>query len=58
MARVCACRQAAGRRRLPLAKNEDSVMRSSTAPLSALLEGLDWQRVHETRETITPTQPG
>jgi len=26
--------------------------------LSALLEGLDWRRVHEARETVTPMQPG
>ncbi len=32
---------------------EDGVMR-----LSALLEGLDWRRVHEARETVTPTRPG
>jgi hypothetical protein len=23
-----------------------------------LLEGLDWRRVHEARETATPMQPG
>jgi transposase len=28
----------------------------SAAQLSALLEGLDWRRVHEARETATPTQ--
>ena len=39
-------------------KIEDGVMRLSAAQLSALLEGLDWRRVHEARETITPTQPG
>jgi transposase len=37
---------------------EDGVMRLSAAQLSALLEGLDWRRVHESRETATPTQPG
>jgi len=37
---------------------EDGVMRLSAAQLSALLEGLDWRRVHEARETVTPTQPG
>lgn len=37
---------------------EDGVMRLSAAQLSALLEGLDWRRVHEARETATPTQPG
>ena len=39
-------------------KIEDGVMRLSAAQLSALLEGLDWRRVHEARETATPTQPG
>jgi transposase len=37
---------------------EDGVMRLSAAQLSALLEGLDWRRVHEARETAPPTQPG
>ena len=37
---------------------EDGVMRLSAAQLSALLEGLDWRRVHAARETITPAQPG
>ena len=37
---------------------EDGVMRLSAAQLSALLEGLDWRRVHEVRETAPPTQPG
>ena len=37
---------------------EDGVMRLSAAQLSALLEGLDWRRVHEARETVTPMQPG
>ena len=39
-------------------KIEDGVMRLSAAQLSALLEGLDWRRVHEARETVTPTYPG
>ena len=39
-------------------KIEDGVMRLSAAQFSALLEGLDWRRVHEARETVTPTQPG
>jgi transposase len=39
-------------------KIEDGVMRLSAAQLSALLEGLDWRRVHEARETVTPMQPG
>ena len=37
---------------------EDGVMRLSAAQLSALLEGLDWRRVHKARETVTPMQPG
>ena len=39
-------------------KIEDGVMRLSAAQLSALLEGLDWRRVHEARETARPMQPG
>jgi transposase len=31
-------------------KIEDNTMRMSAAQLSALLEGLDWRRVHETRD--------
>ena len=38
-------------------KVQDGVMRLSAAQLSALLEGLDWRRVHEPRETIVPLQP-
>jgi len=34
------------------------VMHLSAAQLSALLEGLDWRRVHAARETVTPAQPG
>jgi transposase len=37
---------------------QDSVMRLSAAELAALLEGLDWRRVHATRETPAPMQPG
>ena len=36
----------------------DAVMRLSAAELSALLEGLDWKRVHAAREIPTPMQPG
>jgi transposase len=36
---------------------EDGVIRLTAAQLSALLEGLDWRRVHETRETAAPTAP-
>ena len=35
----------------------DGVMRLSAAELSALLEGLDWKRVHAARETPAPIQP-
>jgi transposase len=37
---------------------QDAVMRLSAAELSALLEGLDWKRVHAARETPAPLQPG
>jgi transposase len=37
---------------------QDGVMRLSAAELSALLEGLDWKRVHAVRETPAPMQPG
>jgi len=37
-------------------KIEDAVMRLSAAELSALLEGLDWRRVHAARETVAPTE--
>ena len=39
-------------------KIENGVMKLSAAQLSALLEGLDWRRVHAARETVTPTQSG
>ena len=39
-------------------KIEDGVMRLSAAEFSALIEGLDWRRVHAARETIVPTQAG
>jgi transposase len=35
----------------------DAVMRLSAAELSALLEGLDWKRVHAAREVTAPVQP-
>ncbi|WP_418897719.1 IS66 family insertion sequence element accessory protein TnpB [Terripilifer ovatus] len=35
----------------------DGVMRLSAAQFSALLEGLDWERV-QARETAAPTLPG
>ena len=38
-------------------KIENGVMTLSAAQLSALLEGLDWRRVHEAQTTVAPTQP-
>ena len=35
----------------------DGVIRLTAAHLSALLEGLDWRRVHEARETAAPAEP-
>ena len=35
-------------------KVQDGVMRLSAAQFSALLEGLDWRRVHEPRRTRAP----
>lgn len=37
---------------------EDGVVRLSAAQLSALLEGLDWKRVHEPRQVTIPVVPG
>jgi transposase len=37
---------------------QDGVIRLSAAEFSALLEGLDWKRVHAARETPAPLQPG
>jgi transposase len=37
---------------------QDGVIRLSAAQLSALLEGLDWRRVHAARKTPAPMQPG
>ena len=39
-------------------KIEDGVIRLSAAEFSALLEGLDWRRVHAAREIAAPSQPG
>ena len=36
----------------------DGVMRLSAAQLQALLEGLDWRRVHEPRRTVAPAVAG
>lgn len=33
----------------------DGVVRLTSAQLQALLEGLDWRRVHGTREMVVPT---
>ena len=38
-------------------KVQDGVLRLSAAQLSALLEGLDWRRVHENRRTAAPAAP-
>ena len=35
---------------------QDGVLRLTAAQLSALLEGLDWKRVHAARETPSPIQ--
>ncbi|MET0841723.1 MAG: IS66 family insertion sequence element accessory protein TnpB [Methyloceanibacter sp.] len=35
-------------------KVEDGVVRLTAAELSALLEGLDWRRVHEPRQGVAP----
>ena len=36
---------------------QDGVIGLSAVQLSALLEGLDWRRVHVAREAIAPAQP-
>lgn len=36
---------------------QSGVMHLTAAQLSALLEGLDWRRVHTARQTTVPTQP-
>ena len=38
-------------------KVQDGVMRLSAAQFSALLEGLDWRRVHEPRRALAPIAP-
>ena len=35
---------------------DNGVMRLSAAQLQALLEGLDWRRVHEARRTRVPAE--
>ena len=39
-------------------KISDGAIRLSAAEFSALLEGLDWRRVHAAREIVAPAQPG
>ena len=39
-------------------KVQDGVLRLTAAELSALLEGLDWCRVHEARQTPVPSVAG
>jgi transposase len=39
-------------------KAQDGVMRLTAAQLSALLEGLDWRREHEARQTTLPSAAG
>ena len=39
-------------------KVQDGVMRLTAAQLGALLEGLDWRRVHQARRTRTPLASG
>jgi transposase len=39
-------------------KVQDGVLRLTAAQLSALLEGLDWRRVHEARQTAVPSSAG
>ena len=43
-----------GGRPVQLARIEDGVVQLTVAPLSALLEGLDWKRVPETKEVVVP----
>jgi len=52
---VClfAKRLEAGEFRWP--KLRDGVMRLTAGQLSALLEGLDWRRIHEMQQTLTPS---
>jgi transposase len=39
-------------------KVQDGVLRLTAAELSALLEGHDWRRVHEARQTAVPSSAG
>ncbi len=38
-------------------KVQDGVLRLTAAQLAALLEGLDWRRVHEARHVAAPAAP-
>jgi transposase len=38
-------------------KVQDGTLRLSAAQLSALLEGLDWRRVHESKQITAPVVP-
>jgi transposase len=38
-------------------KLQDGALHLSAAELSALLEGLDWRRVHAPRPTSVPVEP-
>ena len=38
-------------------KVQDGVLRLTAAQLSALLEGLDWRRVHEAKQVAVPLAP-
>lgn len=38
-------------------KAQDSVLRLTAAQLSALLEGLDWRRVHAAKQVVAPLTP-
>ncbi len=39
-------------------KPSDAVIRLSAAEMAALIDGLDWRRVHVPRETVTPMLAG
>ena len=39
-------------------KIDDGVMRLSAAQLSALIEGLDWRRVRQAKDTVAPALSG
>jgi transposase len=39
-------------------KIEDGMIRLTAAQFAALIEGLDWRRVQQVRETVAPATPG